>query len=172
MGFWLCFLITFWKPRKKIGVWIVICIIWWVFFYCIKRGMYRLRLCLWLRFLWWWLRHNYWLWFLLRYRWWGLSRSGSRLRGFLNCRLWIRWTCWLYLSGCERWRLSRSGSRLRAFLNFSLWIFCTWVVLRDGEEGCDIVRSAGWEDKQCGASSWGSVCDAKLCYIKECEFCF
>ena len=148
-----------------------------------------MKWCLWLRFLWWWLRHNYWLWFLLRYRWWDLSRSGSRLRGFLNCRLWIRWTCWLYLSGserwrlsrsesrlraflnfrlwicstswlylsgCERWRLSRSGRRLRAFLNFWLWICCTWVVLRDGEEGCD-VRSAGWEDKQGGASGWG-VC--------------
>ena len=105
------------------------------YFYCIKRGMYRLRLCLWLRFLWWWLRHNYWLWFLLRYRWWGLSISGRRLRGFLNCRLWICWTCWLYLSGYERWRLSRSESRLKAFLNFRLWIFSmSWLYL----SGCEM----------------------------------
>ena len=171
-----------------------------VFFYCIKRGMYRLRLCLWLRFLWWWLRHNYWhtddgvwaevgvgwevswtvgcefigpvgcTWVVMRDG--DLSRSESRLRVFLNFRLWICSMSWLYLSGCERWRLSRSGSRPRAFLNFRLWICCTLVVLRDGEEGCDVVRSAGWEDKQGGALSWGSICDAKLCYISECEFCF
>ena len=145
MGLWLCFLITFWNPWKKIEVWIAVCIVLMVFL-CIKQGIYRLRLCLWLRFLWWWLRHNYWLWFLLRYRWWDLSRSGSTLRGFLNCRLWIRWTCWLYLNGYERWRLSRSESRLRAFLNFRLWIYSmSWLYL----SGCERWRlsrvGVGWE---------------------------
>ena len=142
-------------------------------------GVYRLRLCLWLRFLWWCLRHNYWLWFLLEYRWWGLSRSGSRLRGFLNYRLWIRWTCWLYLSGYERWRLSRSESSLGAFLNFRLWICSTsWLYLVpkwlwDMEKKVVMLFSQQVErTNKVEPQAAGSICNAKLCYINECEFCF
>ena len=109
-----------------------------VFFYCIKRGMYRLRLCLWLRFLWWWLRHNYW-------------HTDDGVWAEVGVGWEVSWTV-----GCELVGL----------------VGCTWVVMRDGEKGCDVVRSAGSEDKQSGASGWGSVCDAKLCYINECEFCF
>ena len=96
-------------------------------------------------------------------------RIGWELSWILGYEFVVRAGCTLYLSGCERWRwrLSRSGSRLRAFLNFRFWICYTWVVLRDGEEGCDVVQSTGWEDKQGGASGWGSVCNAKFCYIKE-----